>query len=44
MASAFDVERVRWLEQVGVRRYKIASRSVRDRALDRRVSHRQDGA
>src|SRR5580698_4505097 len=33
MASAFDVERVRWLERAGVRRYKIASRSVRDRAL-----------
>ena len=33
MASVFDVERVSWLEAVGVRRYKIASRSVRDRAL-----------
>ena len=33
MASVFDVERVGWLESVGVRRYKIASRSVRDRAL-----------
>jgi N,N'-diacetyllegionaminate synthase len=33
MASVFDVERVGWLEAVGVRRYKIASRSVRDRAL-----------
>src|SRR4051812_44623481 len=26
MASVFDVERVAWLEDVGVRRYKIASR------------------
>src|SRR5215469_6914021 len=33
MASAFDVERVRWLEEVGARRYKIASRSVVDAAL-----------
>ncbi len=33
MASVFDVERIRWLEAVGMRRYKIASRSVRDRAL-----------
>jgi N,N'-diacetyllegionaminate synthase len=30
MASVFDVTRVAWLETVGVRRYKIASRSVRD--------------
>lgn len=33
MASVFDVERVTWLEDVGMRRYKIASRSVKDRAL-----------
>jgi N-acetylneuraminate synthase/N,N'-diacetyllegionaminate synthase len=33
MASVFDVERVGWLEQVGMRRYKIASRSVRDNEL-----------
>jgi N-acetylneuraminate synthase/N,N'-diacetyllegionaminate synthase len=33
MASVFDVERVAWLEAVGARRYKVASRSVRDRAL-----------
>jgi sialic acid synthase SpsE len=33
MASVFDVERVSWLEGVGVRRYKIASRSISDRAL-----------
>jgi N-acetylneuraminate synthase/N,N'-diacetyllegionaminate synthase len=33
MASVFDVERVAWLEGVGVRRYKIASRSVKDPAL-----------
>lgn len=33
MASVFDVERIRWLEAVGVKRYKVASRSVRDTAL-----------
>jgi sialic acid synthase SpsE len=33
MASVFDVERVAWLEEVGVKRYKIASRSVRDEKL-----------
>ena len=33
MASVFDTERVQWLEEAGVRRYKIASRSIRDRAL-----------
>ncbi|MBN1872023.1 MAG: N-acetylneuraminate synthase family protein [Candidatus Omnitrophica bacterium] len=33
MASAFDAERVEWLEDVGVKRHKIASRSIRDKAL-----------
>jgi N-acetylneuraminate synthase/N,N'-diacetyllegionaminate synthase len=33
MASVFDVQRVAWLESAGVRRYKIASRSIRDGAL-----------
>jgi sialic acid synthase SpsE len=33
LASVFDVTRVAWLEAVGVRRYKIASRSVRDLPL-----------
>lgn len=33
MASVFDTERVVWLEEVGVRRYKIASRSIGDREL-----------
>ena len=33
MASVFDLERIEWLEEVGVRRYKIASRSARDREL-----------
>jgi sialic acid synthase SpsE len=38
MASVFDVERVAWLKGVGMRRYKIASRSVKDRALIEAVS------
>lgn len=33
MASVFDVERIDWLEEVGVERYKIASRSIRENAL-----------
>lgn len=34
LASVFDAERLRWCEQIGVRRYKIASRTVAsDRAL-----------
>jgi sialic acid synthase SpsE len=33
MASAFDVERVRWLEEIGVKRHKLASRSIRDKEL-----------
>jgi len=30
MSSVFDIERIFWLEDIGVRRYKIASRSVYD--------------
>lgn len=33
MASAFDVERVGWLEEMGVKRHKLASRSIRDTEL-----------
>lgn len=33
MASAFDPERVGWLEEIGVRRHKIASRSIYDQEL-----------
>ena len=33
MASAFDVKRVSWLEEVNVARYKIASRSIFDNGL-----------
>lgn len=39
MASVFDVERVAWLESVGMRRYKIASRSVKDQALIEAVAN-----
>jgi sialic acid synthase SpsE len=28
MASVFDIERIAWLEDVGMKRYKIASRSI----------------
>jgi sialic acid synthase SpsE len=37
MASVFDIERIDWLEAVGVKRYKIASRSVRDLPLIERL-------
>ncbi len=33
MASVFDVERIAWLEACGVRRYKLASRSITEREL-----------
>lgn len=33
MASVFDVERVGWCEEIGVKRHKIASRSIDDRKL-----------
>lgn len=33
MSSVFDVERIQWLEEVGMKRYKIASRSIYDQSL-----------
>jgi N-acetylneuraminate synthase/N,N'-diacetyllegionaminate synthase len=33
MASAFDPERVQWLEDIGVKRHKLASRSIYDTNL-----------
>jgi sialic acid synthase SpsE len=33
LASVFDVERIEWLESLSVKRYKIASRSIKDTAL-----------
>lgn len=35
MASAFDVERVGWLEEMGVKRHKLGSRSIYDTELIR---------
>ncbi len=33
LVSVFDVERIGWLEEVGVKRYKLASRSINDKEL-----------
>lgn len=33
MASVFDLERLEWLEEIGVKRYKLASRSILDEGL-----------
>ena len=33
MASVFDVKRIRWLEDLNVKRYKIASRSIHEEHL-----------
>jgi len=33
MASVFDAERVGWCQEIGVKRYKIASRSIYDKQL-----------
>ena len=33
MASAFDTDRVKWLESLGVKRHKLASRSIYDHDL-----------
>ncbi|HOY68969.1 MAG TPA: N-acetylneuraminate synthase family protein [Candidatus Ozemobacteraceae bacterium] len=33
LASAFDEERIGWLEEAGVRRHKVASRSIKDEKL-----------
>lgn len=38
MASVFDLERISWLEDVGVKRYKIASRSINDHALIKAIA------
>ncbi len=39
MASVFDVERIAWLEEVGMKRYKVASRSVHEPALLQAVAN-----
>lgn len=33
MASAFDIEHLEWLEEIGVKRHKLASRSIYDAEL-----------
>ncbi len=33
MASVFDVTRINWLESIGAKRYKVASRSIHDKSL-----------
>jgi sialic acid synthase SpsE len=38
MASVFDEERVEWLEEVDVKRYKIASRTINDKSLIKKIS------
>jgi sialic acid synthase SpsE len=37
MASAFDSQRIDWLEKLGVRRHKLASRSIHDTELAGRM-------
>lgn len=37
MSSVFDMKRVDWLEELGVLRYKMASRSIKDRALMEKI-------
>lgn len=38
MASVFDTERVEWCQEIGMKRYKIASRSIYDKQLIRAVA------
>jgi sialic acid synthase SpsE len=38
MTSVFDTERVQWCEEIGVRRYKIASRSINNHEVIRAVA------
>jgi len=33
MASAFDTDKLKWLEELGVKRHKLASRSIKDQEL-----------
>lgn len=37
MASVFDIERFEWMEALGVKRYKIASRSVENEELCQKI-------
>ena len=38
MASVFDTERVRWCRETGIKRYKIASRSIYDEELIKAIA------
>lgn len=38
MSSVFDLKRVKWCEEIGMKRYKIASRSIYDRELIRAIA------
>jgi sialic acid synthase SpsE len=38
MSSVFDVERIDWLEEIGVSTHKIASRSIKDKPLIKALS------
>lgn len=38
MASVFDLERVEWLEELNAKRYKIASRSIKDDTLIKKIA------
>ncbi len=38
LASAFDTNRIKWLESAGINRYKIASRSIYDKKLIRCIA------
>lgn len=37
MASVFDIERFEWMEALGVKRHKIASRALQDRELCKKI-------
>ena len=39
LVSIFDIERVSWAEEIGVQRYKIASRSIYDTELIRTIAN-----
>lgn len=38
MTSVFDTERVQWCEDIGMKRYKIASRSIYDKTLIKAIA------
>ena len=37
-ASVFDIERIKWLEDVKLKRYKVASRSINDTQLIKSIT------